>query len=68
MAWTQTDIDKLQQAISDGRGVRSIAFGDQITSFNSIDDMLKLLATMQAAVNTPAGGSRTRYGVMDKGC
>lgn len=55
MPWTQTDIDNLQQAIADGRGARSMTFSDQSVTFNSIDDMLKLLATMQAQVNVTAG-------------
>ena len=53
MAWTQTDIDALKAAIADGRGVRSMTFIDgQSVTFNSIDDMLKLLAVMESQVNT----------------
>ncbi len=60
MAWSQTDIDALQKAIADGRGARSMAFGDQSVTFNSIDDMLKLLAVMQAQVS---GTSQRTYRV-----
>ena len=59
MAWTQADIDALKQAIADGRGARSIAFGDQSVSFNSPSDMLALLAVMQQDVQITAG---TRQG------
>lgn len=68
MAWTQTDIDALKAAIAAGRGARTIAFGDQSVTFNSVDDMLKLLSVMQADVATAAGGgSRTRFAATSKG-
>lgn len=67
MAWSQTDVDNLQQAIADGRGARSMTFSDQSVTFNSIDDMLKLLSVMQAQVNAGSGGSRTRYAATSKG-
>ena len=60
MAWTQADVDALQTAIADGRGARTIAFSDQSVTFNSIPDMLALLAAMQAAVN---GTSHPRFRV-----
>lgn len=64
MAWTQTDIDALERAIADGRGARSITFADQSIVFNSLAEMLQLLATMKQAV---AGGSSTRYAAFSKG-
>lgn len=64
MPWTQTDVDTLKQAIVDRNGARSITFSDQSVTFDSIDDMLKLLAVMQAQV---AGSSRTRYAASSKG-
>lgn len=66
MAWTQSDIDTLQTAITARGFVRSLAFSDQSIQFDSIDDMLKLLAVMRqevAGVTT----SRTRYAAFDKG-
>ena len=68
MAWTADDVSTLERAIADGRGARSITFSDQTVVFNSIDDMLKLLAVMRATVNAGAGGSRTRWGATSKGC
>lgn len=67
MAWTTADVTALEDAIADGRGARSITFGDQTVAFNSTEDMLRLLATMRAAVNTAAGVTRTRYAATSKG-
>jgi hypothetical protein len=64
MAWTQTDVDTLKQAIVDRKGAKSIAFSDQVVTFESFEDMLKLLSVMQAEV---AGTSRTRYASTSKG-
>ena len=69
MAYLQSDIDTLKAAILARGGARTIAFGDQSVSFDSIDDMLKLLAVMTAEVATVAGAtpSRTRYAATSKG-
>jgi hypothetical protein len=68
MAWTQADADALQAAIAAGKGARSIAFADQVVTFSSIDEMLKLLAVMTAAVTAAAGTSqRTRFAATSKG-
>lgn len=68
MAWTQADVDALERAIAAGRGARTIQFTDQVVTFNSIDEMLKLLAIMRAAVAGAAGTSqRTRYAATSKG-
>ena len=64
MPWTQTDVDTLKQAIIDRKGAKSIAFSDQVVTFESFDDMLKLLSVMQREVN---GTSRTRYAATSKG-
>lgn len=58
MAFTQSDIDLLERAIADGRGVRSITFSDQSTTFNSIAEMLALLALMRQDVAVVAGTGR----------
>jgi hypothetical protein len=68
MAWTSTDVDNLKQAIADGRGARSMTFGDQSVTFNSIAEMLQLLSMMQQEVNTTAGRSKSiRYAATSKG-
>lgn len=64
MAWSQADIDTLKQAILDRKGARTITFADQSVTFDSIKDMLDLLAVMQGEVT---GGSRTRYAATSKG-
>lgn len=68
MAWTQSDVDALKAAIAAGRGAQSISFADQTVTFQSIDQMLKLLAVMTAdVVATATGSSRTRYAATSKG-
>ena len=52
MAFTQADIDALDQAIADGRGARSITFADQTVSFESVDDMIKRRALMKREVDS----------------
>lgn len=69
MAWTREDVDTLKAAIAAGRGARSIQIRDQVLTFNSISDMLALLAVMEAEVAASAGDtSRTRYAAFRKGC
>ena len=67
MAWTQTDIDALERAIAVGRGARSMTFADQSITFNSLAEMLELLATMKQAVAVAAGTPSTRYAAFSKG-
>jgi len=67
MAWTQSDSDALRSAIAAGGAVKSMTIGDRTITFNSIDDMLRLLATMEQAVATAAGTTRTRYAATSKG-
>lgn len=64
MAWTASDIETLKAAILARKGARSITFSDRSVTFDSIDDMLKLLSVMQGEV---AGTSRTRYAATSKG-
>jgi hypothetical protein len=47
MAWTEADLNSLERAIADGRGARSITFSDQSVTFGTIDEMLKLRASMK---------------------
>jgi hypothetical protein len=69
MAWTQADIDTLDQAIRDRQFARAIAFSDQTVTFESLEDMWKLRDRMVAEVNITAGipRSRTRYAATSKG-
>jgi hypothetical protein len=63
MAWTKSDIERLEQAIAKGSALQSIAFADQTFTFRSLDDMLKLLAVMKQSQVT----TRTRYAATSKG-
>lgn len=68
MPFTTTDAENLRRAIADGRGARSMSFGDQTVVFNSIDDMLKLLATMEAEIAGVTGTRRSyRVATTSKG-
>ena len=70
MPFTQTDADNLRRAIADGRGARSMTFDNQTVVFNSITEMLELLARMEADVAGPAGTNTRRsyrIGVTSKG-
>ena len=62
MPFTSTDRENLARAIADGRGARSMTFDNQTVVFNSIDDMLKLLARMDEQIAT-ANGTRRSYRV-----
>jgi hypothetical protein len=62
--WTQADIDTLKAAILERRGARTITFGDQSITFDSIEEQLKLLSIMESQV---AGTSRTRFASTSKG-
>jgi hypothetical protein len=68
MPFTSTDADNLRRAIADGKGARSMSFSDQSVTFNSIEDMIKLLAIMEADAANAAGTRRSyRVGTTNKG-
>jgi hypothetical protein len=67
MAWTQSDVDALKAAIAAGKGAKSIAFSDQVIVFHSIEEMLALLAAMQADVESSTRSTRTRFAATSKG-
>jgi hypothetical protein len=64
MPWTEADIEILKQAILDRKGAKSMQFADQVVTFDSIKDMLDLLAVMEGEV---IGRSRTRFAATSKG-
>lgn len=67
MAWTQSDIDTLEDAIRAriaGGGARSVVFSDQQVQFESLADMRALLAQMKREVNA---AGRTRFAATSKG-
>ncbi len=68
MPFTLDDQAKLEAAISDGRGARSMTFSDQSVVFNSIPEMLELLAFMRREIGIANGTGRNfRVGSVSKG-
>jgi len=63
MAWTQSDIDALKEAI--GTGAKRVVFGSGETrreqEFRSLEEMEKILANMQAEVLGPQAPQRVAY-------
>lgn len=51
IVWTQAEIDKLKASIA--RGVLSVSFGDETTTFQSLAEMRKLLADMERSLSSP---------------
>ena len=48
MSWTQTDLDKLNEAI--GQGVMRVAYRDRDVTYRSLDEMLRLQTLMAAQI------------------
>jgi len=60
MAWTQTDIDALKEAIASG--LLSVQYTDKTIRYQSTQDQLAALAAMEAEVAGEAGsGSRSTF-------
>lgn len=62
MAYTTAQIDALKAAIA--AGVRVVAFGDQSTTYGSIDEMLTAVRVMEAEL--AATTRPRRYGVVTR--
>ena len=52
MAWTQTDLDALNQAIS--YGVTSVRYADRSVQYRSLNEMLTLRALMMDEIALPS--------------
>lgn len=66
MAWTQTDIERLERLIASGTRVTKFTSGDtsREQTLQSLDDMLGLLAKMKADVagaNAPQRFAVTQF-------
>lgn len=62
--FTQDEVDRLTRAIA--RGVRTVQYADRSVTYHSLDEMLRLLATMsRSASSTTTSG--TRYAAHSKG-
>ena len=64
MAYTQADLDDLEEQIKKAQLVESTTFADQSTKFRSIDELLKLRAVMLADISV---NNRVRLGGFSKG-
>jgi len=53
MAWTQSQLDALDVAIS--KGTRTVSYGDKTVTYHTLDEMLKLRAQMMAEIAAAAG-------------
>lgn len=58
MAWTQADIDALDAALASGR--KTVQYGDKSTTYQSVDEMLKVRALMRSEV--ASAGATTSEG------
>ena len=58
MAFTQTDLDKIQSAIA--TGTLHVAFADRSVTYRSIDELEKAEKRIQAALDTASGTAKTR--------
>ena len=71
MAWTQSDLDlvddTIRAAITDGSWrVQTIQFSDQVRTFFSLKELRDFRATIASMV-IPDSGTRTRYVRSSKG-
>lgn len=66
MAFTADDLAKLDKAIADGRGARTIVFSDKSVTFETIKEMKERRALMAQSAN-PGGYRNFRLGVTGKG-
>jgi len=51
MAWTQTDLDALNKAISNG--VTSVRYADRSVQYRSLNEMLKIRSLMMDELGLP---------------
>lgn len=66
MAWTQTDIDALKEAIASG--LLSVQYTDNSVRYQSTSDQLAALAAMEAEVAGESGsGSRSTFAGFQSG-
>jgi len=67
MAFTQADVDALKAAIVSRQGIHQMTIGDRSYTFDSVDDMVKLLGKMEQDLGASSNVPRTRYGAFSKG-
>lgn len=72
MAWTQSDLDLLDDAIravvtSGTFSVQTAQFSDQATTFRSLKEMQEFRAWLAGQIVDSTTGTRTRYARTSKG-
>ena len=65
MAWTQNDVDKLKAAIATGE--LQVQYPNGMVKYRSYDEMMSILADMQAEVNASNPQSTRKYAQVSKG-
>ena len=60
MAWTQSDLDLLDEVITSGEKTVRLANG-QLTTFQDLSEMLQLRKSMVEEINSTTRGRTTRY-------
>jgi hypothetical protein len=65
MAWTTTDLEKLERAMA--TGARRVKFGDVEQEFRSLTEMRSLRDEMRKELGLVSSGSRRVYPEFDKG-
>ena len=68
MAWTQADLDALNESIADGALV--VSYQDKTTRYRSLDEMLRLREMMQGEIKKTAGQVKTtrrRFSIRGRG-
>jgi hypothetical protein len=64
MAYTQSDLDRLQRAIA--RGVKTVTYNGETVVYTSLDDMLRAERRIKQELGL-TGNSLRRYVTVDKG-
>jgi hypothetical protein len=67
MAYTQSDLDAIDEEINGIRTVDSMTNGDRSTKFRSLDELYRERSRIAAAIAATAGTTRTRYVATSKG-
>lgn len=70
MAWTQTDLDRIEAMIATGAKESEFVSGDTRRKLvlHSLKDMLRLRDEISNALAAPAPASRRRVAMTDTGC
>ena len=67
MAYTQADLDALEQEIKDVRLIEQQQHADRSVRYRPLKDLLELRATMAASIAASAGNSRSGVAAVCKG-